>query len=55
MRAIMPEGRTPGGGAKNSARRADVTTLANYVRDFEGKAQPLRPKPHLISINVDQT
>src|SRR6516225_7845460 len=41
MRAIMPEGRTPGGGAKNSARRADVTTLANCVRDFEGLAQSL--------------
>jgi len=44
-----------GVGAKTSLPGADASTLANYGRDFEGMAHPLRPKPHLIGINADQT
>src|SRR5207248_2533269 len=44
-----------GVGAKIESGGADARGLANLQRSFEGMALPLRPKPHLISINADQT
>ena len=57
IREISRElGDRPGGRAKIELPDADASTLANLSRDFEGMAHPLRgPKPHLISINADQT
>jgi len=36
-------GRAGGGGAKIDSGGADARVFANYVRDFEGMALPLRP------------